>query len=102
MPKSPCAASAGWTKNEGVPVDANVAAILRAICPDLPMPETTTRPLQASIMRTACAKPGASSWLSRVCNAINASASICKVSVANSTARSAALSMTSSDSVCVS
>ncbi len=29
MPRSPCAASAGCTKNDGVPVDASVAAILR-------------------------------------------------------------------------
>ena len=34
MPKSPCAASAGWTKNAGVPVDAIVAAIFRPTCPD--------------------------------------------------------------------
>jgi hypothetical protein len=44
IPRSPCEASAGWTKNAGVPVDASVAASLRAIWPDLPMPETTTRP----------------------------------------------------------
>ena len=44
MPRSPWAASAGCTKNAGVPVEASVAASLRATWPDLPMPETTTRP----------------------------------------------------------
>ena len=39
------AASPGWTKNAGVPVEASVAAILRAMWPLLPMPETMTRPL---------------------------------------------------------
>ncbi|MNY15400.1 hypothetical protein D3C86_1486110 [compost metagenome] len=48
MPMSPWLASAGWTKNAVVPVLARVAAILRPTCPDLPMPTTTTRPLQAS------------------------------------------------------
>ncbi len=47
MPRSPCAASPGCMKNAGVPVDDSVAAILRPICPDLPMPETTTRPVPA-------------------------------------------------------
>ena len=32
-----------------MPVEASVAAILRATCPDLPMPETITRPRAASI-----------------------------------------------------
>jgi hypothetical protein len=31
MPRSPCEASAGCTKNAGVPVDANVAASFRAM-----------------------------------------------------------------------
>ena len=53
MPRSPWLASAGCTKNAGVPVDASVAASLRAMCPDLPMPVTTTRPLQPSISATA-------------------------------------------------
>ena len=35
MPRSPCAASAGCTKNAGVPVDASVAASLRATWPGL-------------------------------------------------------------------
>ena len=46
MPRSPCDASVGCTKNAGVPVDASVAASLRPTCPDLPMPHTTTRPRQ--------------------------------------------------------
>ncbi len=46
MPRSPWEASAGWTNRAGVPVEARVAAILRATWPDLPMPETTMRPRQ--------------------------------------------------------
>ena len=37
----------------GVPVELSVAAILRAMMPLLPMPVTTTRPLQAKINSTA-------------------------------------------------
>ena len=44
MPRSPWLASAGWTKAAGWPVEARVAAILRATWPDLPMPVTMTRP----------------------------------------------------------
>ena len=44
MPRSPCDASAGCTKNAGVPVEASVAASLRAMCPDLPMPDTDDAP----------------------------------------------------------
>ena len=40
MPRSPWLASAGWTNCAGVPVEAKVAAILRAIWPLLPMPVT--------------------------------------------------------------
>ena len=56
IPKSPCAASAGWTKKAGVPVEANVAAILCPICPDLPMPITIIRPEQRKIASTAATK----------------------------------------------
>ncbi len=42
MPRSPWLISAGWTKKELVPVEARVAAILPPMCPDLPMPVTTT------------------------------------------------------------
>ena len=49
MPRSPWLASPGWTKNAGVPVLARVAAILLPICPDLPMPMTTTRPSHLSM-----------------------------------------------------
>ena len=56
MPMSPWLASAGCTKKAAVPVLARVAAILRPICPDLPMPTTTTRPLQARINSQACTK----------------------------------------------
>src|SRR5438445_295583 len=45
MPRSPWLASAACTKNAGVPVEASVAAILRATWPDLPTPVTISRPL---------------------------------------------------------
>jgi hypothetical protein len=47
MPRSPCEASAACRKNEGVPVEANVAASLAPMCPDLPTPVTTRRPVHA-------------------------------------------------------
>ena len=53
MPRSPWLASAGWTNCAGVPVEASVAAILRPTWPDLPMPETITRPRTSSIIATA-------------------------------------------------
>ena len=40
-------------KNEGVPVLASVAAILRPTCPDFPMPVTTMRAVQSSTHSTA-------------------------------------------------
>ncbi|MNP74782.1 hypothetical protein D3C76_1717150 [compost metagenome] len=56
MPMSPWLASAGCTKNAGVPVLARVAAIFLPMCPDLPMPTTTTRPLQVSSSSQALVK----------------------------------------------
>ncbi|STW04335.1 Uncharacterised protein [Klebsiella grimontii] len=56
MPKSPCAASPGWTKNDDVPVLANVAAIFRPIWPDLPIPITTTLPVQRKMVSQARVK----------------------------------------------
>ncbi len=56
MPRSPWLASPGCTKNAGVPVEAKVAAILRAMWPDLPMPLTMTRPLASRIISTAAMK----------------------------------------------
>jgi hypothetical protein len=44
----------------GVPVLARVAANLRPMWPDLPTPETMTRPLEARIRSTAAAKPASS------------------------------------------
>jgi hypothetical protein len=41
-----------------VPVLAKVDEILRAMCPDLPMPDTMTRPRDARIRSTAAAKSG--------------------------------------------
>src|SRR3972149_10252023 len=46
IPISPCIPSAGCRKNAGVPVLAKVAAIFLPINPDLPIPVTTTLPLQ--------------------------------------------------------
>ncbi len=45
-------------KNDGVPVEASVAATLRPMWPDLPMPDTTTRPVQPRIIWTALVKRG--------------------------------------------
>ena len=45
--------SAGWRKKAGVPVLAMVAATLRAIWPDFPMPVSTTLPFAFSISLTA-------------------------------------------------
>src|SRR5258708_7711752 len=53
MPRSPCSESTGCRNIAGVPVDVNVAAILRAMSPDLPTPETMTRPLAAARISTA-------------------------------------------------
>ena len=56
IPKSPWLASAACTKYEGVPVLARVADNFRPICPDLPMPETITRPLHLIIDSTISEK----------------------------------------------
>ena len=68
MPRSPCEASPGCTKNDGVPVLASVAAILPPMCPDLPIPMTMTRPVQARISRHASANCPFMCFAS-VCNA---------------------------------
>ncbi len=60
MPRSPWLASAACRKNPGVPVLANVAAILRPTCPDLPMPVTITRPVHARHRRQAATNSGPS------------------------------------------
>ena len=52
LPRSPWLASAGWTNCAGVPVEENVAAILFAICPLLPIPVTTILPLVLNIVLT--------------------------------------------------
>ena len=53
MPKSPCMASSGLMKNDGVPVLASVAAIFAPTCPDFPTPVTMRCPLQWNIISTA-------------------------------------------------
>src|SRR5437016_4746987 len=60
MPRSPCRESTGCRNDAGVPVDVSVAAILRAISPDLPTPDTMTRPRAAASSRTAAANGGPS------------------------------------------
>ena len=55
-PRSPCAASPGWRKQAGVPVEDNVVAIFMAMMPTLPMPLSTTLPVQASSRSTARTK----------------------------------------------
>jgi len=52
-PRSPWMASAGWRNQADVPVLVNVAAILRQMIPDLPMPVRITRPLQSNSTWTA-------------------------------------------------
>src|SRR6056297_1505861 len=56
MPRSPWLASAGCTKADGVPVEASVELILRAIWPDLPIPPRMTRPCVERIASTAASK----------------------------------------------
>src|SRR2546425_878488 len=58
MPRSPCSESTGWRNEAGVPVDVRVAASLRAISPDLPTPDTMSRPCAAASSRTAAANGG--------------------------------------------
>ncbi len=50
IPKSPCAASAGCIKKEGVPVEEKVADIFFAIMPDLPTPVRIKRPFSLFII----------------------------------------------------
>ena len=78
IPKSPWLASAGWTKAEGVPVEARVELILRAICPDFPIPDKITRPFVASMASTAPSKSAGKC----AAKAITASASIFKTRAA--------------------
>ena len=91
MPRSPCAASAGWTNMAGVPVEAKVAAIFRAIWPDFPIPETTTRPLHCKRICRARANSLSAEVPNLSFKARMASDSICRVSLANASARLALL-----------
>src|SRR5205823_10481630 len=65
MPRSPCSESTGWRNIAGVPVDVNVAAILRAMSPDFPTPDTITRPFAPARISTARANAGPSVSASR-------------------------------------
>src|SRR5471030_34308 len=53
MPRSPWTASAGCRNTAAVPVLHSVATMVRAMCPDLPIPVTTTLPGCARIRSTA-------------------------------------------------
>ena len=86
MPRSPWLASAACTKNAGVPVDASVAASLRAMWPDLPMPVTTTRPRQSNSMRAAARKAPPS----RACERVDRGAPRWRARRARARARAAA------------
>src|SRR5947208_2760728 len=66
MPRSPCSESTGCRNIAGVPVDVKVAAILRAMSPDFPTPETITRPLAAASSSTARANGALPRLLDRV------------------------------------
>ena len=55
-PRSPCVASAGCKKNDGVPVLERVAEIFLAIWPDLPMPINNTLPFVSRISSHASLK----------------------------------------------
>jgi len=74
IPKSPCSASAGCRKNDGVPVLDSVAEIFRPISPDFPIPVTATRPLHSKSTSTALVKVASS----RAITSCSARASISK------------------------
>src|SRR5688572_516464 len=61
-------------KNADVPVLENVAAILRQIMPDLPIPVRITRPLQSRTSNTARSNRASS----RSASASTAAASVCR------------------------
>src|SRR2546423_1365156 len=65
IPRSPCSESTGWRNDAGVPVEVKVAAILRAMRPALPTPETITRPAASARRPTAAANAGPSRWATR-------------------------------------
>ncbi|GMV48077.1 MAG: hypothetical protein AMXMBFR66_34750 [Pseudomonadota bacterium] len=86
---SPWPASAGCTKNAGVPVEASVAAILRPTWPLLPTPITTTRPRQANTAAAARAKSAPAPSRRRAASSSRPRASISKVRAASASARAA-------------
>ena len=49
MPRSPCCASLGCKKTEGIPVEQNVVAMFMAICPAFPIPLVTSLPFLIQI-----------------------------------------------------
>ena len=73
IPRSPWLASAAWTNMAGEPVEASVAAILRATWPDLPTPVRMMRPLAPK--RTSTARPNGSPRAAAMSPSARASAS---------------------------
>src|ERR1700722_4688204 len=86
MPRSPWPASAAWTKKAGVPVEARVAAILRATWPDLPSPVTINRPLALRMTSAAAANAEPRSDCSAVASAAMPLPSASSVRKADATA----------------
>src|SRR5712691_2818299 len=85
IPRSPWLASAGWTNCAGVPVEARVAAILRAMWPLLPMPVTIRRPRAAAHRSSAMPKPA--SRVRESCSRPSISAQMTRRATARSRAR---------------
>src|SRR5882724_6588309 len=89
MPRSPWLASAACTKKAGVPVEASVAAILRATWPDLPRPVTINRPLAPRMRLAAAVKPTPRSDCNAAASAVMPLPSASSVRRADCTAASA-------------
>lgn len=82
MPRSPCCASLGCRKTEGMPVEQKVVAMFMAICPAFPMPEVTSFPLRRCTCSTM--RPTAFSYASVTGMLSTACASFCKSSLMES------------------
>ena len=78
IPRSPCPASPGCKKKEGVPVDASVDEIFLAIWPYLPIPIRITLPLQPFSVLQTLSKLFSILFIS----ARTESASVCKTALA--------------------
>ena len=94
IPRSPWLASPGCTNRAGVPVEARVAAILRATRPDLPMPVRTTRPVQATSRSTASSNAASSEAASARSPAASAASTPRATSIAEAGCRASAAVIT--------